>query len=114
MDELSLFGPEAAAHAPVKVPDDAWGAEKPKWIRFGGSTKPSVCSHCIAVAQEAGIAPEPLRAVWRRKGPNGEVHLCHAHAQKQRELDDRAAGLAKARREINDRKPAGRRREGSS
>lgn len=114
-DELALFAPETAAAPPVTVPAEAWGALAVTWTRCGkGSSRPPVCTHCIAVAKERGELPSPLLAVWRRKGPNGEVYLCHAHSEAQRQLDDGAARVAKARREINDRAPVRKRREGSS
>lgn len=114
-DELALFGPEEARER-VTRPAEAWGAEAPTWHRYATTkTRGPVCTHCIDEARDKGIAPQPLRAVWRRKGPNGDVHLCLGHAQLQRELDARAAALAKARKDITERAPATRRRrEGSS
>lgn len=116
-EDLALFGPEEVVPV-VKRPEEAWGALAPKWTRCTSktsSTRAPVCSHCVAEAKEQGVAPQPLRAVWRRKGPNGEDNLCVAHAQLQRELDARAAALAKAREDINKRTPAARkRREGAS
>lgn len=115
-EELALFAPEEVKQVPVKIPEDVWGAETVKWTRCSKTAHPSVCTYCIDAAREQGVAPQPLRAVWRRRGPNGEVHLCHAHTQHQRELDARAGALAKARRDINDRTatPSRKRREGSS
>ncbi len=117
MDDLALFGPEEAQPARAVVPEDAWGALDVKWTRYTGRTRAPVCTHCIRLAQAAGTVPQPLKAIWRRKTGLVEDSLCHAHSQVQREVDDRAAGLSKARREINDRtssrKPA-RHREGTS
>lgn len=111
-EELALFAPEQARPARAELPEDAWGALNVKWVKY--KTKAPVCTHCIRLATAAGTVPQPLKAIWRRKTDMAEDSLCHAHAQVQREADTVAQNLSKARREINERAPVRKRREGSA
>lgn len=71
------------------------------WTNYRG--KRTLCQHCTQAIHDHGVllAPVPLAATWRRKGPNGELLLCYLHHAELKAEDDRVAAEARTRRQAN-------------
>lgn len=94
---LDLFGGQDVPPVKVAPPADAWGAAEAnvQWLRpLAGRP---LCDHCTQAIHASKGGGHPLVASARRKGPNGQLHLCPEHALLQRELDDKAEAARKAR-----------------
>lgn len=85
---LDLFGGETPPAAPVKPVEPTWGAVGVTWPKM--LTGRHLCQDCVALIHGRPDGPQPRHAVARRKGPNGELLLCHEHAMIHRDADAKA------------------------
>lgn len=87
-DQLSLF--EDVPAVPVKVPRPVVGV---RWSDYHVA-KHVQCDHCVKVVHERGGAgPVDIREARRKRATaDGDLLLCHPHAQIQHDADV-AAGL---------------------
>jgi hypothetical protein len=114
---VDLFGGQDMPPAPVKPVEPLWGAVGVTWKKTPAGHH--LCQDCVALIHGRADGPQPLAAVTRRCGPNGELLLCHAHAQDHRDADaaaerqyaDRIAAQKAAQKAVVSSKGYGRRRE---
>jgi hypothetical protein len=67
-----------------------YGAVGAKWTKWSGARRP--CDDCVQRIHDLGTenAPHPAAAMWRRKGPNGDLWLCAVDADERKRLDQQA------------------------
>lgn len=82
---LDLLGGQDLPPTPVKPVEPTWGAIGVTWKRPPAGRH--LCQDCVTVIHGRADGPHPNRAVARRCGPNGELLLCHEHAQLHRDAD---------------------------
>lgn len=96
---LDLFGGQEPPATPVTPVEPTWGAVGVTWPKMLSGRH--LCADCVALIHGNPGGPQPRAAVARRKGPNGELLLCHEHAQIHRDADARAEREHAARVEAN-------------
>lgn len=92
---MDMFGGQELPTAPVEPPDPLWGALNVKWLK--PLTGRHLCQDCVDLIHKNPGGPHPNQAVTRRKGPNDERMLCHAHAQIRKDADERVVRQHAAR-----------------
>lgn len=97
---MDLFGGQDIPMAPVEPVEPTWGAVGVTWPKMLSGRH--LCQDCVALIHGNPGGPQPRSAVARRKGPNGELLLCHEHAQHHKDADARAERDAAARKEAAD------------
>lgn len=114
---MDLFDGQDTPAAAVTPVEPLWGALKVTWKKPPAGRH--LCQDCVALIHGRADGPQPLVAVARRCGPNGELLLCHGHAQDHRDADaaaerqhaDRIAAQKAAQRAVVGAKGYGKRRE---
>lgn len=93
----------------VETPPDVYGAAEAyvKWLKPPAGRH--LCTLCVQAIHGKTGGPSPLAATARRKGPNGEMLLCPAHAIVLKEKDEAAEKVRKERLK-EERQPAQQRR----
>jgi hypothetical protein len=81
---LDLLGEPTPAAVVEKV-DPLWGALGVTWPKVPAGRH--LCQDCVDLIHGRKDGPNPLVAVARRKGPNGDRLLCAAHAQDHKDAD---------------------------
>lgn len=84
--QLDAFGAQGVPEAPVKPVEPLWGALNVTWKKPPAGRH--LCQDCVALIHGKPDGPHPRIAVTRRCGPNGELLLCHEHAQIHKDADD--------------------------
>jgi hypothetical protein len=108
--QFDLFGDAPIDTPPLELPEGQLGACDVKWTTYRGKTRKQ-CDFCTRLIHQlgAGKAPFPRTATSRRYGPNDDVFLCPEHAVIQREKDNAAEAVRKARLAENEQQTAAER-----